>query len=96
MGGGPVDIRGQVAVVEVGDEREVTATLEVEKAPLASGSCDISAFDEKGKSVGRLTGVVVGPNNRNERITRTVVIVPTPLGKASTASVAACRITRTR
>ncbi len=95
-GAGPADISGRVVVVEVGDEREMAVTLEVEKAPLASASCDVSAFDAKGKSVGRLTGVVIGPNNRNERVTRIVVSVPTPLGKGSTASLAVCRITRTR
>jgi hypothetical protein len=95
-GRGRADISGRVVVVEVGDEREMAVTLEVEKAPLASASCDVSAFDSKGKSVGRLTGVVIGPNNRNERVTRMVVSVPTPLGEGTTASVAVCRITRTR
>jgi hypothetical protein len=95
-GVGTPDIRSRVVAVEIGDKRQIAVTLEVDKAPLASASCDVSAFDAGGKSVGRLTGVVIGPNNRNERVTRTAVSVPTPLGEAKSAGIALCRITRTR
>jgi uncharacterized protein DUF4307 len=90
------DVRGRVTIVDVLDDRRITATLEVEKAPLASAECDVSAFDIKGTSVGRLTGVVIGPNTANQRVTTMSVAVLTPLGRATSAQVAACRITRTR
>lgn len=95
-GSARADVRGRVAVVEIVDDRRISATVEVEKAPLASAECDVSAFNDKGRSVGRLTGVVFGPQRGSQRITQVNVEVMTPLGRATTASVATCRITRTR
>jgi hypothetical protein len=89
-------VRGHVVVVETGNPRQLRVTFDVEKAPLASAECDISAFDRGGSSVGRLVGVTVGPNNRNERVMRLTVSVPTPLGEGTSAQVATCRVTRTR
>jgi hypothetical protein len=89
-------VRGHVVIVETGDPKELRVTFDVEKAPLASAECDISAFDARGTSVGRLVGVTVGPNNRNERVMRFTVTVPTPLGEGRSAQVATCRVTRTR
>jgi hypothetical protein len=94
--GRPAAVRGHVVIVETGNPKELRVTLDVEKAPLASAECDISAFDAKGTSVGRLVGVVVGPSSRNERVMRLTVSVPTPLGAGRSAQVATCRVTRTR
>jgi len=93
---GRADVRGRVSFVDVVDERRIIATVEVEKAPLASAECDVSAFNAKGSSVGRLTSVVFGPQLGNQRLARLSVEVLTPLGRASSAQVATCRITRTR
>lgn len=95
-GSGPADIRGRVSRLDVIDDRQIGATVEVEKAPLASAECDVSAFDAKGTSVGRLTGVVFGPNTSNQRVTTMSVAVLTPLGRAVSAQVVTCKITRTR
>jgi hypothetical protein len=95
-GSGRVDVLGRVSLVNVIDDRQIAVAIEVEKAPLASAECDVSAFNAKGVSVGRLTGVVIGPNTANQRVTTTKVAVLTPLGRAASAQVAACTITRTR
>jgi hypothetical protein len=95
-GSGRVDVRGRVSFVDIINDRQIAVTVEVEKAPLASAECDVSAFNAKGVSVGRLTGVVIGPNTANQRLMTTKVAVPTPLGRAASAQVAACKITRTR
>lgn len=95
-GSGRVDVRGRVAIIDLIDDRQISVTLEVEKAPLASAECDVSAFDKRGTSVGRLIGVVFGPNKPNQRLSQLNVAVPTPLGRATSAQVATCRITRTR
>ncbi|MDQ1709223.1 MAG: hypothetical protein QOG49_608 [Frankiaceae bacterium] len=93
---GRADVRGRVAIVEVVSDRLLAVTVEVEKAPLASAACDVSAFDKQGVSVGRLLNVAFGPNTDNQRLTTVSVDVPTPLGRGATAQVATCRITRTR
>jgi hypothetical protein len=93
---GRADIHGRVAIVEVVSDRLIAVTVEVEKAPLASAECDVSAFDAEGVSVGRLTRIVFGPNTGNQRLTTLSVDVPTPLGRAVSAQVATCHITRTR
>ena len=95
-GSGPVDVHGRVAIIDLIDDRQISVTLEVEKAPLASAECDVSAFDKRGTSVGRLIGVVFGPNKPNQRLSQLNVAVPTPLGRATSAQVATCRVTRTR
>ncbi|MEO6712447.1 MAG: DUF4307 domain-containing protein [Mycobacteriales bacterium] len=95
-GSGRADIRSRVISVEIVSDREIGVTVEVEKAPLASAECDVAALNERGASAGRLVGVAFGPNTANQRVTTLNVTVPTPLGRAKTASVATCRITRTR
>jgi hypothetical protein len=95
-GSGHADVHGRVSFVDILDDRQIAVTLEVEKAPLAQAECDVSAFDKKGISVGRLTGVVIGPNTANQRTTSMSVVVLTPLGRAASAQVATCKITRTR
>lgn len=95
-GSGRADIRGRVSAYTVVDERKVLATLEIDKAPLASAECDVTAFDDRGSSVGRLTGVVIGPKLENQRVVLLNVEVLTPMGRATSAQVTSCRITRTR
>jgi hypothetical protein len=95
-GSGHGDVHGRISFVDIISDRQIVATLEVEKAPLAQAECDVSAFDAKGVSVGRLTGVVIGPNTANQRVMTMSVAMPTPLGRAASAQVATCRITRTR
>jgi hypothetical protein len=95
-GSGHGDVHGRVSFVDIINDRQIAATVEVEKAPLAQAECDVSAFDAKGISVGRLTGVVIGPNTSNQRVTTMNVLVLTPLGRAASAQVATCKITRTR
>ena len=90
------DVQGRVSLVDIVDDRQIAVTIEVDKAPLASAECDVSAFAAAGTSVGRLTGIVVGPNTSNQRIMTLTVAVSTPLGRAASAQVATCRITRTR
>jgi hypothetical protein len=90
------DARGHVVLVETGHADELRVTVDVEKPPSATAECDISAFDAKGKSVGRLVGVLVGPSPTGDRLVRVTVVVPTPLGKGSSAQVATCRLTRAR
>lgn len=95
-GSAPADLRSRVAASQVISDVEIAVTVEVEKAPLASAECVVSAFNAKGTSVGRLTGVVFGPNTKNQRLTTLAVTVPTPIGRAASAGIATCRITRTR
>ncbi|MEP7054221.1 MAG: DUF4307 domain-containing protein [Actinomycetota bacterium] len=95
-GSGHADVHGRVSFVDIINDRQVAVTVEVEKAPLAQAECDVSAFDAKGISVGRLTGVIIGPNTTNQRTMTKGVVVLTPLGKAASAQVATCKITRTR
>jgi hypothetical protein len=87
------DVRGHVVVVETGSADELRVTIDVEKSLTATAECDISAFDAKGKSVGRLVGVVVGVSPTGERLMRVSVAVPTPLGEGRSAQVATCRVT---
>lgn len=87
-------VRGHVVVAEVGRRDEVRVTFDVEKPPLATAECDITAFNQRGSSVGRLVGVTIGPSADGERLTRATVTVPTPLGQGSSAQVAVCRLVR--
>ena len=84
--------QGRVLVVETGSEREIRVTFQVDKDPAATAECDIGAFDEKGSSVGRLIRVPVGPAAPGQRIVSQTVVVATPLGAASQAAVATCRL----
>jgi len=88
-------VRGHVVLVETGSPTELRVTIDVEKAPATTAECDVSAFDAKGKSVGRLVGVVIGPSQNGERLVRVSVPVPTPLGEGRSAQVATCRVTHT-
>jgi len=90
------DIAWRTLEVKVGDPRQVTVTFEVDKPPLSSAECQVTAFDEKRNDAGRLTGILVGPSAERSRTVRMTVLVPTLDKPATTASVATCQIVRAR
>ena len=90
------DISWRTVRVEVGDPKQIRVTFEVEKAPLATAECQVTAFNARRRSAGRLTGIEVGPRSDNGRRTEVTVVVPTPEEPATSAGVATCQITRTR
>ena len=88
----PISYR--VISVRLGDPKQVVVTFEVEKAPLASAECQVTATGPNREIVNRLTGIVIGPTP-GERVTRHTVTVPTGQ-PATAASIAECVITKTR
>ncbi len=88
------DIAYHVVSVQVGDPTRVVVTFEVEKAPLASAECQVTATGDRRDVVNRLTGIRVGPSP-GERVTRHTVTVLTDR-PATGAAVAYCAITKTR
>ena len=88
------EIAYHVVSVQLGDPKQVVVTFEVEKAPLASAECQVTATGNDREIVNRLTGIRIGPSP-GERVTRHTVTVPT--GQPATgAAVAYCAITKTR
>ena len=86
------DIAWRTVRVEVGDPRQVRVTFEVDKPPLATAECQVTAFDATKDDAGRLTGIVIPPRADSARTTRLTVSVPTPVEPAATAGVATCQI----
>jgi hypothetical protein len=86
----PVDLRWRVLQVVVGNPEEVSVTFVVTKSPATRADCQVAAFDEEGKSVGRLTGIDVPPRVDGARESTLNVTVPTPEGQAVRASIAQC------
>jgi hypothetical protein len=88
------DIAYHVVSVQLGDPTAVVVTFQVEKAPLASAECQVTATGDNREIVNRLTGIRIGPSP-GERVTTHTVTVPT--GQPATgAAVAYCAITKTR
>jgi hypothetical protein len=88
------DITYRTIAVELGAPDEVAVTFDVEKPPLASAECDVTATGADRSIVNRLTGVRIGPSP-GRRVTRHTVTVPTQQ-RATAAAVAQCVLTRTR
>jgi hypothetical protein len=88
------DIAYHVVAVELGDPKQVVVTFDVEKAPLASAVCEVTATGAKRDIVNRLTGITIGPSP-GKRVTRHQVTVLTNQ-PATSAAVAECVVTRTR
>lgn len=88
------DISYRVISVELGDPKQVVVTFEVDKAPLASAECQVTATGPDREIVNRLTGIRIGPSP-GQRVTRHTVTVPTQQ-PATSAAVAQCIVTRTR
>ncbi|MCA1825016.1 MAG: DUF4307 domain-containing protein [Mycobacteriales bacterium] len=77
------------------DDSHALVTIEVDKAPLASARCQVTAFGATERVVGRLIDIPVGPNAHNgRRMTKTVELATE--ARAVTAHIAQCEITRTR
>ena len=90
------DISWRTVRVEIGDPRQVRVTFEVDKPPLTTAECQVTAFDANKDDAGRLTGIEVPPRRDSARTTRLTVAVPTPVEPAATAGVATCQIVRAR
>jgi hypothetical protein len=88
------EISYRVVSVQLGDPDAVVVTFEVEKAPLASAECQVTATGKRRDVVNRLTGIRIGPTP-GERLSVHTVTVPTD-EPATGAAVAYCAITRTR
>jgi hypothetical protein len=88
------DISYHVVSVQLGDPAQVLVTFEVEKAPLASAECQVTATGHNREIVNRLTGIRIGPTPGQRASTHTVT-VPTDQ-PATGANVAYCAITKTR
>jgi hypothetical protein len=88
------DIAYHVVSIQLGDPKQVVVTFEVEKAPLASAECQVTATGKSREIVNRLTGIRIGPTP-GERVTTHTVTVPTEQ-PATGAAVAYCAITKTR
>jgi hypothetical protein len=87
------EISYRVIAIQLGDPRQVVVTFDVEKAPLATAECQVTATGEDNDIVNRLTGIVIGPSP-GRRVTRHTVTVRTDQ-PATDAAVATCAITRT-
>lgn len=88
------DISYRVISAELGDPKQAVVTFEVDKAPLASAECEVTATGPNREIVNRLTGIRIGPSP-GERVTRHTVTVPTGQ-KATDVAVATCVVTKTR
>ena len=88
------DISYHVISVQVGDPEQVVVTFEVEKAPLASAECQVTATGPNREIVNRLTGIRIGPTP-GQRVSRHTVTVPTHQ-QATEAAVSTCAVTKTR
>jgi hypothetical protein len=88
------DIAYHLVAVQLGDPKQVVVTFEVEKAPLASAECQVTATGPNREIVNRLDGIRIGPSP-GQRVTRHTVTVQTGQ-QATAAAVAGCVITRTR
>jgi hypothetical protein len=88
------DISYRVIAVELGHPDHVVVTFEVDKAPLASAQCQVTATGPNREIVNRLDGIVVGPSP-GQRVTRHTVTVRTDQ-EATAAAVAQCIVTKTR
>ena len=95
-GTGRTDIAWRTVSVQVGDPKQVTVTFEVDKPPLTTAECQVTAFDAEQNDAGRLTKIEVGPTADGSRTTRMTVVVPTPLEPAASAAVATCQLTETK
>jgi hypothetical protein len=88
------DISYHVVAAQLGDPKQVVVTFEVEKAPLASAECQVTATGANREIVNRLNGIRIGPTP-GERISRHTVTVATDQ-PATHVAVATCAITKTR
>jgi hypothetical protein len=84
----------RVISVELGDPKQVVVTFDVDKAPLATAECEVTATGAKRDIVNRLTGIRIGPSP-GQRVTRHQVTVLTQQ-PATSAAVAQCVVTKTR
>jgi hypothetical protein len=88
------EISYRVLSVQLGDPKQVVVTFEVDKAPLASAECQVTATGDRRDVVNRLNGIPIGPTP-GERVTRHTVTVPTDQ-LATGATVSYCTVTKTR
>ena len=72
----------------------VSLSFDVSKKASSQATCAVVAQDRSAAAIGSLQTVVVGPNQQGKRVTTVTVFIPVH-GKAVSASVINCRVTRT-
>jgi hypothetical protein len=72
----------------------VSLTFDVAKKASSEATCAVVAQDQSAAAIGSIEDVTVGPNKQGKRVTTVTVFIPVH-GKAVSASVVSCKVTRT-
>ena len=88
------EISWQVIAIQFGDPTQAIVTFDVDKPPLATAECQLTATGSRRDIVNRLDGVVIGATP-GKRVSRHRVAVPTDQ-LATGAAISQCVIVRRR
>jgi uncharacterized protein DUF4307 len=72
----------------------VSLSFDVSKKASSEATCSVIAQDRSAATIGALDNVIVHPNQRGKRVTTVTVFIPVH-GKAVTAQIVSCKVTRT-